>query len=297
MSDRPITLVIGEVLRDQSPYPSLAGEMTLLFANSAEDVIELTSDNEPVDLCLVGEPDSNRARDLCRWIKTDDELKHLPVVVMGVGDDSAEEWLSAGAIDFLDLSTIPELLTARLKAYVLLKQKTDLLARIASLDSLTSLPDRRRMDEYLDIEWRRSLREYYPLSLIKLDLDKFTAFNEQYGLGRGDEAMRRIASALETSFNRAADMISRYGADEFIALLPSLELDSALLLAEKMVNVVRSLGIPNEASEGQLLTASAGVATIEPSRDKRYQDLLDEASEMLSRAQQMGGDQAQGIAV
>lgn len=297
MSDRPITLVVGEVQRDQSPFPFLASEMTLLFAPSADDVIELTSDNEPVDLCLVGEPDISRAQELCRWLKTDDELKHLPVVVMGAGAASVSDWLSAGAIDCLDWATSPELLAARLKAYGLLKQKTDLLARIASLDSLTSLPDRRRMDEYLDIEWRRSLREYYPLSVIKLDLDKFTAYNEQYGLGKGDEAMRRIASALEASFNRAADMISRYGNDEFVALLPSLELDSALLLAEKMVDVVRSLGIVNEAADSQLLTASAGVATIEPSRDKRCQDLLDEAAEMLSRAQQMGGDQAQGIAV
>lgn len=297
MSDRPITLVIGEVQRDQPPFPYIANEMTLLFASSADDVIELTSDNEPIDLCLVAEPDGYKARELCRWLKTDDELKHLPVVVLDSSTDSATEWLSAGAIDCLDLAIRPELLAARLKAYGLLKQKTDLLSRIASLDSLTSLPDRRRMDEYLDIEWRRSLREYYPLSLIKLDLDKFTAFNEHYGLGRGDEAMRRIASALESSFNRAADMISRYGNDEFVALLPSLELDSALLLAEKMVNVVRSLGIANEAAEGQVLTASAGVATIEPSRDKRAQDLLDEAGEMLSRAQQMGGDQAQGIAV
>lgn len=297
MAERPIILVIGDIQRDQQPFPSLASELSLLFAASADDVIELTSDNEPIDLCLVSALAGGNAMELCRWLKTDEELKHLPVAVLGNGEPDVQSWLSAGAIDYLDLSTPTELAVARLKAYGLLKHRTDLLSQIASLDAVTSLPDRRRMEEYLDIEWRRSLREYYPLSLIKLDLDAFTAFNEQYGFGRGDEVLRRVSAALEGCLNRAADMISRYTNDEFVALLPSLELDSALLLAEKMVEAVRDLGIEHEAADEQVLTASAGVAMIEPSRDKRYQDLMDEATEMLSRAQQMGGDQAQGIAI
>lgn len=297
MANKPITLVIGEPDHMASPYSFLSHDMALLFANTADEVIELTSDNEPVDLCVISAVDVDKARELCRWMKTDDEVKHLPLAVIGNGEGDAQEWLRAGAIDYLDRNGDPELLSARLKTYSQLKHKNDLLARIASLDSLTSLPNKRRMEEYLDIEWRRSLREYYPLSLIKLDLDQFTAFNDQYGVGCGDEALRKIARVLEATINRAADMLSRYSGDEFVALLPSLEIDSALLLAEKMVDAIRDLGIENESSDSQILTASVGVAMIEPTQDNRYQDLLDEAAEMLSRAQQMGGDQAQGIAV
>lgn len=298
MADLPITLVVGASNPSIDPLLSLSQEMTLLFAQSADEVIELTSDNEAIDLCVVSAVDTGQAKDLCAWLKTDSEMKSLPMVVLGSGNmEPPQYWLRAGAIDFLDYDTDPQLLAVRLKSYAELKHKNDLLSQIASLDSLTSLPDRRRLDEYLDIEWRRSLREYYPLSLIKLDLDLFGAFNQEYGLGRGDEVLRRVARALEASFNRAADMLSRYDGDEFVALLPSLELDSALILAEKMVDVVSGLGFENSAADGGILTASAGVATIEPSRDKRFQDLLDETAEMLSRAQQAGGDQAQGIAI
>lgn len=297
MADLPITLVIGETHRDAALYRHLSSDFSVLFADSADEVIDLTSDNEPIDVCLVRAANTEKAYELCTWMKTDNEVKNLPLVMLGDGDADAERWLSAGAIDWFDENANPALLAARLKSYSELKHKNDLLLQIASFDSLTSLSNRRRMDEYLDIEWRRSLREFYPLSLIQMDLDRFTAFNDHYGIGRGDEVLKRIARALEPIFNRAADMLSRYGGDEFVVLLPSLELDSALALAERMVEAVRDLGIEHELSETNVLTASAGVATIEPSRDKRCQDLQDEAGEMLYRAQQSGGDQAQGIAV
>ena len=179
-----------------------------------------------------------------------------------------------------------------------LQHKTRLLGDIASLDPLTTLASKERLDEYLDIEWRRSLREFYPLSLISLDIDLFTAYNDQNGLGSGDEALRRIARAIEGTSNRAADMVSRYQGDQFVVLLPTLELENALLVAEKMVAAVEELEIPNEASTvSDVITVSAGVATIEPSRDKRYEDLLDEAQEMLYRSQQDGGNQAQGVSL
>lgn len=298
MADKPTVIVIGE-MQPQSPlYQQLNADVNFVFADSADDVIDLTSDNESIDVVLVVAASfGEKAYETCMWLKTDNEVKQLPIIVLDHGDAAAAQWLSAGAIDCVDQSGNPVLLLARIKSCYELKRKTDLLADIASLDALTSLADKRRLDEYLDIEWRRSLREYYPLSMIKLDIDGFTAFNDQYGIGIGDDVMKRIARALEPTINRAADMLSRYSDDEFVALLPSVELDNALIIAEKMVEAVRDLDIQHDMANAGILTISAGVATIEPSRDKRYQDLLDEVEEMLGRAQQMGGDQAQGIAV
>ncbi len=298
MPDKPVVLVIGDNDRDSTLYRHLATELGLIFAANADEAIEQTSDNEPVDLVLLNAGGlGGRGVEICLWLKTDHELKQLPILAMEAGDDQVGRWFSAGASDFLDRNANPALVLARIKRQLELEHKTGLLRDIASLDTLTALPDRRRLNEYLDIEWRRSLREYYPLSMIKLDIDDFGLFNTEYGIGNGDDALKRIARALETGVNRAADMLSRYGGDEFVVLLPSVELDNALIVAEKMVEATRDLAIANRSTEAGVLTLSAGVATIEPSRDKRYQDLHDEVEEMLARARQMGGDQAQGISV
>lgn len=298
MLDKPMVLVIGEVSHDVDRYYSLQKEMMLVFADNADQVIEQTSDNEPLDVVLIcADQLADSALETCRWIKTDNELKQLPFVVIDSDSFNIPTWLSEGAIDVMPSDISPALFQARLKLCVELKHKGDLLTDIASLDRVTSLPDHRRMEEYLDIEWRRSLRDYYSLSIIIIDLYRFKAFRDQYGHGGADDVLKRVARQLESMVNRAADMLSRYADDEFIVLLPSVELDRALALAERMVEAVAGMAIADSASPSGVLTVSAGVATIEPSRDKRYQDLLDEAYEMLGRSRQMGGDQAQGIEV
>ena len=297
MSDKPSVLIIGEVNPAADIYTALE-ELNLMFAANADEVIDITSDNETIDVVFVrADHLGDTAAEICRWLKTDGELKLVPFVVMGSDPQQASQWLSMGAVDYLNADIHSSLLLVRLKLYFELKHKADLLTNIASLDRLTSLPDRHRLDEYLDIEWRRSLREFYPLSIIILDLDGFAAYNELYGVGSGDDALKRIARQLESIVNRAADMVSRYRDDEFVMLLPAVELDSALILAERMVEAVAGLAIVNEQSDTGILTISAGAATIEPSRDKRLQDLQDEAYEVLNRAQQGGGNQVQGISV
>ena len=133
------------------------------------------------------------------------------------------------------------LAAARIKTQLELKYKTGVLQDVASLDGLTALANKPRLDEYLGIEWRRSLREFYPLSLIKIDIDFFTAFNDHHGLGNGDDVLKRVARALMVNCSRAGDMLSRYSNDEFFVLLPAIELDSALTVAERMVEAVADL--------------------------------------------------------
>jgi diguanylate cyclase (GGDEF)-like protein len=297
MSDKPSLLVVGQ---DSSQESVLTGlllqQLNIVHADNADQVIDITSDNENPDLVLLDAIAlGDKAYETCMWLKTDDEVKNIPIMVLGEPEGNIQSWLAAGAVDYISPATLPELALARIKSQLELKYKTGLLAKIASLDELTALVNQHRLDEYLDIEWRRSLREFYPISLIKIDIDFFAAFNDNYGIGSGDEVLKRIARALSENINRAADMISRYSADEFVVLLPSLELENALALAERMVDSVLALDIAHDSSTYNKVTVSAGVATIEPSRDKRGQDLFDEVEEMLFQAQQSGGNQAMGI--
>ena len=300
MSDKFSLLVVGDELNRDSPLlVHLQEELHIVFAVDADQVIDVTSDCEPLDLVLLDIASlGDKAFETCMWLKTDHELKDVPIMVLGEREQDVARWLNAGAIDYLCLSTPVGLAAARIKSQLELKYKTDLLTDIASLDALTTLANKPRLDEYLDIEWRRSLREFYPLSMIKIDIDFFTAYNDHYGIGSGDDVLKRVARRLQVNSGRAGDMVARYGADDFIVLLPAIELNSALIVAERMVEAVRELAIAHEQSDAaDIITISAGIATIEPSRDKRYQDLFDEAEEMLYRAQQSGGDQAQGISL
>jgi diguanylate cyclase (GGDEF)-like protein len=277
----------------------IAQFLNIVHASDAEQVIDVTSDNESIDLALL-DVDSlgASAKQTCVWLKTDNETQHIPVLILASEGVDISQWINNGAVDIFYSDSEEQLVEVRLKSWLDLNRKTQLLTDIASLDPLTSLANKQRFDEYLDIEWRRSLREFYPLSLIKIDIDNFTAFNDSYGLGSGDDVMKRIARLLEKISNRAADMVSRYSNDEFLILLPTIELDNALLMAERMVKAIEALSIAHKSSSvAHVITVSVGVATIEPSRDKRYLDLFDEAQEMMYLAQQGGGNQAHGVAI
>lgn len=298
MADKPTVLIIGDGL-SQTPelLLQLQQEKAVLHATDADQVIDVSSDNESIDLVLLDTIAlGSDAHETCMWLKTDNEINHLPIIALGEKEQEASQWLKTGAMDFLVNTTPVELAVARINNLLELNQKSNLLTEIASIDPLTNLPNQQRVEEYLDIEWRRSLREFYSLSLIKIDIDDFTAYHDYYGLGQGDELMRRLARALGQHVGRAGDMLARYGSDEFMLLLPAIELDNAILLAERMVAAIADLAIPHETSKvEEFVTISAGVATIEPTRDKRYQDVLDEVEDILYRAQQAGGNQALGI--
>src|SRR6185295_5145559 len=101
-----------------------------------------------------------------------------------------------------------------------LKRQSDELRRIACVDVLTGVANRRRFDEALDREWDRTCRLGDPLSLLMIDVDHFKAFNDHYGHPAGDACLRSVAQALVSVSLRPADLVARYGGEEFVVLLP-----------------------------------------------------------------------------
>ncbi len=300
MLNHPTVLIIGN---DQAIHSSqcqpLEQRYRIVHALDADQVIDITTDDS-VDIVIVDSVSLGQgsALDICIWLKTDNDTRQLPVVVLGPDTQNVQTWLNAGVLDYVFSSMPAALLDLKVSTLLELQHKSGLLSSIAGLDPLTAVADQQRLNEYLDIEWRRSLREYYPISLIKFDIDVFAAYNDGYGINAGDDALKQIARTLESHSQRAGDMVSRYGPDEFIVLLPSTELESALAVAERMINAVSELSIEHSSSHlADILTMTAGVVTIEPSRDKRLQDLFDEVEEVLVRAQQEGGNQAMGVAI
>ena len=141
------------------------------------------------------------------------------------------------------------------------------LHRISTQDGLTGISNRRHFDETLALEWRRAARSRSPLSLLMLDIDYFKAFNDAAGHQAGDDCLRRVAQALGENLHRAADLVSRYGGEEFAILLPETDADAARALAESLREYIESLDIPHPASPLGHVTVSIGLTCVTPPRD------------------------------
>jgi diguanylate cyclase len=166
------------------------------------------------------------------------------------------------------------------------------LKRLAAVDALTGIANRRYFDRALDRELRRARRAVQPLSLIFLDLDEFKRYNDTYGHSRGDEVLRLVAQTLDETFRRGGDFVARYGGEEFAVVLPGVDARRAALYAERLRRRIWRLAIPYDAcATTDRVTISGGVATIAPPMIATPDQLLRAADKALYRAKCLGRNQ------
>jgi diguanylate cyclase (GGDEF)-like protein len=143
-------------------------------------------------------------------------------------------------------------------------KNADLHARVADSalrDPLTGLLNRRYFDEAIETAYAAARRSADPLGLIVLDLDHFSAVNNEYGHSVGDAVLRRVARAIKTAV-RAGDIVVRYGGEEFVVIAPGTDDEGAVEIAERIREAVSRSG--SELVDGRHipLTTSAGVACL-----------------------------------
>ncbi|MGI3776661.1 MAG: diguanylate cyclase, partial [Janthinobacterium lividum] len=159
-------------------------------------------------------------------------------------------------------------ITARRLAEERLAAASEELARQAGSDGLTGIANRRRLDEALDLEWRRAARDLQPLSLLMIDVDCFKAFNDRHGHQQGDQVLRAVATAIAGSVWRPGDLAARYGGEEFAVLLADTDAFGAAEVAEKVRAAIEDLGIAHEGGPAGRVTASVGIATTSPEHQR-----------------------------
>lgn len=180
-------------------------------------------------------------------------------------------------------------MTLRKQAESALERANVALERIARIDELTQVANRRSFDEALVREWQRSTREQAPLSLVMCDIDCFKNYNDLYGHQAGDDCLRQVAQALADCVNRSSDLAARYGGEEFVFLLPQTSLEGAREIAEKARQGIEGLGLKHEASVVRpTVTLSLGVATVVPTMSGEPEVLIKIADEALYRAKEAG---------
>ena len=175
--------------------------------------------------------------------------------------------------------------------YMKLREANHELQRIALLDGLTRIANRRCFNTQLEQEWRRSAREQKPLSLLLCDIDYFKPYNDHYGHPAGDQCLIDVAQALVRASRRPADLVARYGGEEFAVILPNTNQSGAIRVAQAMKAQIKRLNIPHKFSQvSSQITMSMGIATIIPQPNSSYEPLIKAADEALYTAKLQGRD-------
>lgn len=168
-----------------------------------------------------------------------------------------------------------------------LAETAEALRRLAMLDPLTGLNNRRQFESDIQQMWSRSAGR--PMSMLVADVDYFKRYNDGYGHPAGDVCLKRIAQTLERVAMRYGLQPARLGGEEFALLMPQRTAQSALRIAQEVCQAVRAAAIEHQHSEvAPVVTVSIGVATLEAEPGMRPLDLLARADDALYRAKSGG---------
>ncbi|KAI9132847.1 bifunctional diguanylate cyclase/phosphodiesterase [Acaryochloris sp. CCMEE 5410] len=282
---------------------TLSTGITFLHETKSIDLVLL-------DLCL------SDTQGLETFHKIHEMFPSLPLVILSGNTDEtiAIEAMQDGAQDFLVKGRFNSTLLSRTIQYALERQKQQLelqyknttllalseqleianreLERLATMDGLTRVYNRRQFDSVFQREWHRLCREEQPLSVILGDVDHFKAYNDTYGHQAGDQCLQQVAQAIARIAQRPADCVARYGGEEFVVLLPNTDLSGALHVAEAIREEVEELNIPHRnSSASKHISLSLGVASLIPNEDIPASSLIQSADQALYTAKDLGRNQ------
>lgn len=177
---------------------------------------------------------------------------------------------------------------------VALERANQTLERLARIDGLTGLCNRRVFDEELTRSWRAAIRDQQPLSVVLIDVDHFKAYNDHYGHLTGDDCLRAVARVLDDAARRPGDLAARFGGEEFALLLPRTDLAGAVRIGQALVSQVRELNIEHVKSSTGCISVSAGVAQVQYSDSATPDKLLQAADSQLYVAKETGRNRCVG---
>lgn len=163
------------------------------------------------------------------------------------------------------------------------------LTKLAHIDGLTSLANRRLFDQTLAMLWKVNARKKTPLALLMIDIDYFKAYNDYYGHLQGDDCLQNVAAIIRKACFRPDDFVARYGGEEFSVLLPDTNLEDATQVAKRIsTNLAQKNLVHNASPLGQRITVSIGVCSFIPESEANQQTLIDCADNSLYAAKQEG---------
>lgn len=270
-------------------------EVVLLEAGEKEEIREALGRGR-IDLVLMDVQMPEKSG--MEWLEEIVEKELAPVVIMtGVGSEEvAVEALQGGAAGYLPKARLSkdsedkvvETIDGALERWRRTQQsKANLeqLERLANFDSLTGLHNRGAILRKLGEQINHAKRYEEALSLSLLDIDHFKKVNDRYGHLIGDEVLEQVARLVGRDI-RIADDAGRYGGEEFIIVFAETDLSGAVIVAERIRNIIEAVEM--RGSDGNVfgITVSQGISSYKPGDDKEA--LISRADEALYRAKENG---------
>jgi len=163
------------------------------------------------------------------------------------------------------------------------------VSRMTIIDDVSGTYNRRYFDMVLEEEWKRSMREYTPISLLMVDIDYFKDYNDSFGHQMGDVCLFSVGKLLSGQLKRTADFTARYGGEEFAIVLPNTSVEHARLLAERLRRSVEEARIKaGKEDVSPWVTVSVGLATTTAEFDQSSASLVKAADSCLYESKRTG---------
>jgi len=273
-------------------------------ANDGRRALQMVRALEPEIIMLDISMPGMDGFEVCRQIKEDEGLRDIPVIFISALDDVLDKVTAfkVGGVDYVTKPFQAEEVIARVETQLglarlrreleeknrKLERANQILRSLSFLDPLTGIANRRYFDTVLEREWLRAARAGTPISVVMADIDFFKRLNDTYGHPRGDECLKRVASAIAESGHRPGDCAARYGGEEFGMVLPDTDAEGAAHTAERVRAAVESMKLEHAASPLGIVTVSLGAAAVVPAEGTTAADLVAAADRALYTAKESG---------
>jgi diguanylate cyclase (GGDEF)-like protein len=283
--DKPNRKMLKELLQEQAK---------IIFAKNGEQAKYLALKHIP-DLILMDVimPDLS-GFDVIEILKNDPKTMNISVIfITGLANDDDEaRGFDLGGCDYIYKPFKSTIVIARVMMHLELIRQRKILDEIAHIDALTGVNNRRKMDLVLEDEVAANNRENTTLLVAIIDIDYFKPYNDNYGHGAGDIALRQVGQALREVCQRPRDFVARYGGEEFVIVLPDCDKTGAEVMLGSLTQAIAEKAIEHEFSDvAQQLTVSIGAVIVKSSESALVANIMEQADGLLYQAKAKGRNQ------
>ena len=268
----------------------LSPAYNILISRNGPRTLELAKEHKPdlilLDILMPG----MSGFEVIAKLKESDATNTIPVIfITGLTSvEDEEKGFFLGAVDYITKPFNKSIVKARVNTHIKIVDQMRTIEQIGLIDPLTKLSNRRGFENRLNAEWGRAIREHTHISFMIMDVDKFKVYNDTYGHQQGDVLLKMLAENLTGTIKRPVDFSARWGGEEFVVLLPGVDVTGAVEVAERIRVNIEAMSVPTEDNVETRVTVSIGVNSIIPDAEVSVDGFIKKADQALYAAKEAG---------